>query len=83
MADTPQDVASWRIILAFFLDLLTAFFVFGYLVSRVFGGATDTGFQLDGWRALILLALIIAYFVIFGRYLGGRLWQRMLGAVRH
>ena len=82
MTDTPRNVASWRIILAFILDLVTAFFVFGYLVGKLFGGLTDNGFQLEGWPALLMFALIIAYFFIFGRYLGGRLWQRILGAVR-
>ena len=82
MADEPRSVAHWRIVLAFILDLITAFFVLGYLVGRIFGGATPNGFALEGWTALLLLALIIAYFVLFGRYLGGTLWQRILGAVR-
>lgn len=82
MSETRRDVASWRIILAFFLDLVTAFVVFGYLVGSIFGGTTENGFALDGWRALLCFALIIAYFFVFGRYLGGRLWQRILGAVR-
>lgn len=81
MAEGTRDVATWRIILAFVLDALTAFFVFGFLVASLFGGRTEGGFSLDGWRAFLLLALIIAYFVIARRF-GGRLWERILGAVR-
>ena len=77
-----RKVASWRIILAFILDLLMAFFVLGFLISRVFGGATETGFALEGWTALLLFALIVAYFVVFNRFLGGTIWKRILGAVR-
>jgi len=74
--------ASWRIILAFFLDLLTVFFVGGFLVASVFGGRTDNGFQLSGFPAIVLFALMIAYFVVFNRYLGGTLWKRILKATR-
>jgi Na+/melibiose symporter-like transporter len=77
-----RDVASWRIILAFILDLLSAFVVFGLLVGWIFGGATDTGFQLEGWRALLAFALIVAYFVVFDKFLGGTIWKRILRAVR-
>ncbi len=77
-----RKVASWRIILAFILDLLMAFFVLGFLISRVFGGATETGFALEGWTALLLFALIVAYFVVFNKFLGGTIWKRILGAVR-
>lgn len=77
-----KTVATWRIILAFILDLLTAFFVLGYVISLVFGGATENGFSLQGGPALLLFAAIIAYFVIFNRFLGGTIWKRVLGAVR-
>lgn len=80
MAD--RDVASWRIILAFILDFVTTFFVIGFLVGWLTGGLTDNGFQLNGAPALLMIALVIAYFIVFGRYLGGTLWQRILGAVR-
>lgn len=81
MAD-ENKVATWRIILAFFLDLLMSFLVFGYLIGLVFGGATDSGFQLEGGPALLLFAAIVGYFVIFNRFLGGTIWKRILGAVR-
>ena len=84
MADTNsnQGPATWRIVLAFFLDLLTAFFVLGYLVATVLGGRTEEGFQLNGMPALVLFALIIAYFLVFNRFLGGTLWKRILRAKR-
>ena len=57
LTEAAQDVASWRIILAFFLDLITALFAFGYLVGYVFGGATPNGFALDGWRAWLVFCV--------------------------
>jgi len=81
MADT-RKVASWRIILAFALDMLTAFFVLGFVISRLFGGATEGGFSLEGAPALLLFVLIVAYFVIFDKFLSGTIWKRVLGAVR-
>ena len=77
-----RNVATWRIILAFVLDLLTAFFALGFIVSRLFGGATESGFSLEGWTAVLLIALIVAYFVVFNKFLGGTIWKRILGAVR-
>ncbi len=78
MSGTDRPVAHWRIILAFVLDLLSSFVVIGFLVAELFGGRTEGGFTLGGWRAILLLALIIAYFVIGGRN-GGTIWQRVLG----
>ncbi len=75
-------VSTWRIVLAAILDFFTAFFVLGFIVGLIFGGANSTGFQLEGASALLLLALIVAYFVIFNRYLGGTIWKRILRAVR-
>ena len=77
-----HQVATWRIVVAFILDLLTAFFVFGYVIGLLFGGATSSGFSLEGGPALLLFAAIVAYFVIFKRFLGGTVWKRVLGAVR-
>ena len=77
-----SKVASWRIILAFILDLLTAFFVLGYVIGLIFGGTTESGFSLEGGPALLLFVLIVAYFVVFNKFLGGTIWKRILGAVR-
>ena len=79
---TETYVASWRIILAFLLDLITAFVVIGWLIARATGSMTATGFTLTGGPALLLFGLIIGYFVVFDRYLGGTIWKRILRAVR-
>lgn len=81
MAET-KDVASWRIVLAFLLDLITSFMVLGYVIALIFGGATEKGFSLQGGSALLLFVAIIAYFVVFNRFFGGTIWKRILGAVR-
>ncbi|ATU91387.1 hypothetical protein [Phyllobacterium zundukense] len=78
MTGSQQPTAHWRIILAFILDLITAFFVFGFLVATLLGGLTENGFSLDGWPALVAVLLIVVYFVI-GKRLGGTLWKRLLG----
>ena len=75
-------VASWRIILAFLLDLITGFVVIGWLVAWATGSLTQGGFSLNGGPALLFFALLIGYFVVFNRYLGGTIWKRILGAVR-
>ena len=84
MADTQlqQGPSTWRIVLAAILDFLTAFFVFGYLVASIFGGKTEEGFNLQGGPALLMFALVISYFVIGNRFLGGTIWKRILRAQR-
>jgi hypothetical protein len=84
MSDThsaPQP-ATWRIVLAAICDFLTAFFLFGYIIASIFGGRTEGGFQLHGLSALLLFALIAAYFILFNRFLGGTVWKRILRARR-
>lgn len=84
MSETPPEtrrpVAHWRIILAAVLDFFTAFFVFGYVIATFTGDTTESGFNLNGWPALVLFALVAAYFWIGRKYLGGTLWQRILKA---
>lgn len=80
-AITPRKPpSSWRIILAFILDLITAFMVIGYIVALLTGNTTENGFQLNGLPALVLFALVIAYFVVFNRFLGGTIWKYILKA---
>jgi uncharacterized RDD family membrane protein YckC len=74
---SPPAVASWRIVLAAILDFLTAFVVLVLIVAKATGNTTDAGFELNGWPALLLFALIVAYFVI-GNRAGGTLWKRIL-----
>ncbi len=77
-----KQPATWRIVLAFFLDFFTAFWVFGLLMASIFGGLTENGFELNGAPALLAFAAMIAYFIIFNRYLGGTIWKRILRARR-
>ena len=78
MADGERKVGQGRIILAFILDLITSFLVLGYIIAKLTGNTTEGGFQLNGAPALVLFALVIAYFVVLGRYGGGTIWQRIL-----
>lgn len=78
MADT---VSTWRIVLAAILDFFTVFGVGGYVIARLTGNLTETGFALNGMPAVALFAVIILYFVL-GKRMGGTLWQRLLRARR-
>jgi hypothetical protein len=80
--ETRPQPATWRIVLAAIFDFFTAFWVFGILVATIFGGKTESGFNLTGGSALLLFALIVAYFVIFNKYLGGTIWKRIFRARR-
>lgn len=75
---TASGVSHWRIVLAAVLDFFTVFFIAGYLIARFTGMTTSGGFELTGLPALVLFAIIVAYFVIGTRYAGGTLWQRIL-----
>jgi DMSO reductase anchor subunit len=78
--ESAKPVSTWRKVFAAIFDFLTIFFVGGYAVGAVTGSNTNDGFKLEGIPALILFALIAAYFVIGRKYLGGTLWQRILRA---
>jgi hypothetical protein len=81
MSDAVKPpVSTARKVIAGILDFLTVFFIGGYIIGMLSGGNTDQGFQLNGMPAIILLAVIIAYFVIGHRYAGGTIWQRLLKA---
>ena len=76
----PKQVSTWRKVVAAILDFFFVMFIGGYAIGYMTGNLTDEGFSLNGAPALILFAIIILYFVIFTRYLGGTLFQRLLGA---
>jgi len=78
MTETSKP-ATWRVVVAFILDLITSFSLFGYLIALVTGDTTENGFQLNGLPAIILFAAVIAYMVLMPRF-GGRLWQRIFKA---
>ncbi len=71
---------TWKVVLAAILDFLLVFIVGGYLVAALTGGTTQGGFELNGWPALVLFALVIAYFWGMKR-LGGTLFKRLFGLV--
>ncbi len=73
--DRPK---TWKVVLAAILDFLLVFLVGGYLIARLTGGITESGFALSGGPALALLVLIIAYFWGMKR-VGGTLFQRLFG----
>lgn len=74
--------ATWRIVLAWILDFFTIFWAAGFLVASLFGGRTEGGFALDGWPPILCFALIVVYFVVFNKFLGGTIWKRILKAKR-
>lgn len=94
MTDTPSEpalpepapaepakasgVSTWRKVLAGILDFFTIFFVAGYVIGYATGNLTSEGFALEGAPAFLFFAVVIAYFVVFSKYLGGTLWQRIL-----
>jgi len=80
MTDIVKPVATWRKVLAAILDFLTIFFVGGYAIGYLTGNLTAEGFNLEGTSALLLFAVIIIYFVVGSKYLGGTVWQRILRA---
>lgn len=79
---TQKPVAIWRKVLAAVLDFFFVLYIAGYAVGYLTGNLTNDGFKLEGALAMVVLALIAAYFVVFTRFLGGTLWQRVLGARR-
>ena len=79
-ASPASRSATWRIVIAAILDFFFAFFTAGFAVGAATGGLTDGGFKLEGWPALVLFAAVVLYFIVFRRFLGGTLFQRLLGA---
>ena len=77
---SPETVPTWRKVAAAILDFFTVFLVGGFAIASLFGGQTEGGFELQGGPALLLFALVVAYFVIGHLYAGGTIWQRILKA---
>lgn len=75
----PKVVSTWRKVVAAILDFIFVLAIVGYAIAYLTGNITDEGFDLKGGPAFLLFALIILYFVVFTRYLGGTVWQRLLG----
>jgi hypothetical protein len=70
---------TWKIVLAAILDFVTVMFGAGYFIGWLTNSLTDKGFSLNGGPALVLIAVIVAYFVIAQRFLGGTLWRKIFG----
>ncbi|MBV9347747.1 MAG: hypothetical protein JO245_07200 [Pseudolabrys sp.] len=76
---TVKAVSTWRKVAAAVLDFLFVFFIAGYAIASLTGNVGEEGFDLKGGPAFLLFAVVILYFVIFTRFLGGTPWQRLLG----
>jgi hypothetical protein len=80
-ASEPRKPAgTWRKVIAAILDFIFIFFIAGYVIGYFAGGLSEKGFSLSGMPAFVLFAVIVLYFIVFRRYLGGTLFQRLLGA---
>ena len=82
MAEDVERAATWKRVVAAMLDFFTVFFAGGFLIGWATGNLTQSGFQLNGWPALVLFALIVAYFIIGRRFAGGTLWDRIFRIAR-
>ena len=60
------------------LNFIFVFAIAGYAIGYFTGRLTDEGFSLSGGPAFLLFAVVIVYFAVFTRYLGGTLWQKLL-----
>lgn len=69
----------WKRILAFILDLVGSFLLFGFIIAYFTGEKTEEGFNLTGGSAFLLFALVIAYFVIMNKWAGGTIGKRIFG----
>lgn len=78
----PTKPNGWRMAIAAILDFITAFAGLGFLIAWLTGGLKPRGFALEGIPAVVLILLVIAYFIVFNRYLGGTIWRWILGARR-
>jgi hypothetical protein len=76
----PKPVSTWRNVFAAILDFIFIFGIAGYAIAAFTGNTTESGFDLKGGPALLLFAIVILYFIVFRRYLGGTVFQRLLGA---
>jgi hypothetical protein len=74
-----QPVSTWRKVGAAILDFIFVFAIAGYAIAKATGNVGEEGFELTGAPAFLLFAIVILYFVVFTRFLGGTLWQRLLG----
>jgi hypothetical protein len=77
MSETIEPASMWKRVIAAIFDFFTIFIGGGYVIARLTGGITESGFNLAGGPAFALFALIIVYFLVGRRYAGGTLWDRI------
>ncbi len=69
--------------MAFLIDLFGTFFIFTFAVAALTGDIVaekgQLSAQLDNGPALLCIVLVIAYFVIMNKWLGGTLGKRLMG----
>ena len=82
MAEPVASAPLWKRIVAPILDYITVFSVGGYLIGSATGSLEPAGFELYGWPAALLFALVVAYFYVGRRVAGGTLWDRFFGIGR-
>lgn len=66
-------------VLAFLVDFVGTFLIFGYIIAALTGNITSEGFDLNGGPAFMLFVVMIAYFVLMNKYAGGTLGKRLFG----
>ena len=76
----PKQIATRRKVVAAILDFIFVFAIAGYAIGCMTRNLSDNGFELKGGPAFIVFAIVVFYFIIFTRYLGGTVFQRLLGA---
>jgi uncharacterized RDD family membrane protein YckC len=62
---------------AFFIDLVGSYLIFGYIIGLIDSGATANSISYNGWYDVIAIVLVYLYFFTFDRYLGGTLGKRI------
>ena len=83
MSDAPvQPAATWKRVIVAILDFLTVFLGGGWIIGRLTGENTPDGFALSGGAALALFALIVVYFYVGRKRLGGTIWDRIFSIAR-
>jgi hypothetical protein len=80
--ENPKPPPNWKIITAAILDFVLAFLLFGTIIAKMTGNTNENGWHLNGWPAALLIALIVAYFVIGNRMFGGTVYKHLLGTAR-
>lgn len=76
----PKQPSTARKVFAANLDFLLIFVVGGYVVARGRRRTTSEGFELKGGPAFLVFEIVVLYFIVFRRFPGGTLLQRLLGS---